>query len=70
MEGKSSTQRGAFFLRLLAKCSGESPVRMALTLKVVYHQPLTNLPKNATDIVRFLKYVQNLGFCYLKSRAF
>ena len=37
-------------------------VRSVLTSKIFYHQVMANLPQNATEIVRFLKYVRNLRF--------
>ena len=59
MEGKSSTQSGAFYLRLLANCLGNAQI---LNLKIFHNQIAANLLWNATEIVRFLKKKQNLGF--------
>ena len=60
MEGKSSTQSERF---ILANFFLGQNFQMILDHEnFFYHQITANLPKNATKIVLFLKYIRNLGF--------
>ena len=68
MKGKPSTQLSAIFLRYAPIIRSESAVRTVLTLNF-FNEILANLPLNATEKVRYLKYGQNLG-CLIKRLFF
>ena len=58
------------FFTFSCQLSRQNDRRTVLTVKFFNHQFIANLPQNSTQIVRYLKYVQNLGFFDLKSWVF
>ena len=67
MGGKSSIQSGAFFYVYLLVVRAECPDS---EIEFFYHQIIRNLPKNATEIVRFLKTFKIWGFFGKKTLQF
>ena len=68
MEGKSSTQNAQierFFKRFLPIKTVRCPTFLKLK---IYHDILAKLPRNATEIVKFLKEHKNWAF--LNNRYF